>query len=124
MTGPAERDVLALVRDFNAALNARDVDGVMRRMTADCVFENTSPRPDGARFTGQAAVRGFWEELIRGSRSFCFTTEEEIVTGDRCVVRWRYEWEGLDGVRGHVRGVDVFRIADGLIAEKLAYVKG
>jgi hypothetical protein len=35
------------------------------------------------------------------------------------VARWRYEWGD-----GHVRGVDVFRVRDGLVAEKLAYVKG
>ena len=33
--------------------------------------------------------------------------------------RWRYEWDG-----GHVRGVDVFRVRDGKVAEKLSYVKG
>ena len=28
------------------------------------------------------------------------------------------------GTKGHVRGVDVFRVKDGLISEKLSYVKG
>jgi hypothetical protein len=32
---------------------------------------------------------------------------------------WRYDWDG-----GHVRGIDVFTVRDGLVAEKLAYVKG
>jgi hypothetical protein len=35
------------------------------------------------------------------------------------VVRWRYAWGD-----GHVRGVDVFRVRGGLVAEKLSYVKG
>ncbi len=39
--------------------------------------------------------------------------------GDRCVVRWVYSWV-KDGTRGHVRGVDVFRVRDGLVAEKMA----
>ena len=29
-----------------------------------------------------------------------------------------------DGTPGHVRGVDVFRVRDGKVAEKLSYVKG
>jgi len=29
-----------------------------------------------------------------------------------------------DGKPGHVRGVDVFRVREGKVAEKLAYVKG
>lgn len=32
---------------------------------------------------------------------------------------WRYTWDG-----GHVRGVDLFRIEDDKVAEKLSYVKG
>ena len=34
----------------------------------------------------------------------------------------RQAWEQL--FAGHVRGVDVFRVAGGLVAEKLSYVKG
>jgi hypothetical protein len=29
-----------------------------------------------------------------------------------------------NGAAGHIRGVDVFRLRDGKVAEKLAYVKG
>jgi len=39
------------------------------------------------------------------------------------VVRWIYRWV-RDGQEGHVRGVDVFRVRDGKVAEKLSYVKG
>ena len=49
--------------------------------------------------------------------------EEVFATGDRCVVRWVYRWV-REGKPGHVRGVDLFRIADGRVAEKLSYVKG
>ena len=36
--------VIELVLAFNEALNRRDLDGMMRMMTADCLFENTAPR--------------------------------------------------------------------------------
>jgi hypothetical protein len=39
--------------------------------------------------------------------------------GDRAVFRWHYSWGN-----GHVRGVDIFRVEDGKVAEKLSYVKG
>jgi len=52
-----------------------------------------------------------------------FDTEEIFAAGDRCVVRWVYSWV-REGKRGHVRGVDVFRVRDGQVAEKLSYVKG
>lgn len=37
-------------------------------------------------------------------------------------MRWRYRWSREAGQ--HVRGVDVYRIREGKVAEKLSYVKG
>jgi ketosteroid isomerase-like protein len=112
------------IEQFNAAFNHRDVDGIMALMTHDCVFESTSPQPDGGRFQGQAAVRAVWEELFETSPHASFEIEEMFAVGDRCVVRWVYHWVGEDGKPGHVRGVDLFRVQDGKVAEKLSYVKG
>jgi len=114
---------LAAVERFNAAFNRRDVDDIMRCMTPDCVFENTRPAPDGTRLVGQAAVRSFWEEFFARSPEARFDTEDFFAAGDRCVVRWTYHWV-RDGKAGHVRGVDVFRVRDGQVAEKCSYVKG
>ncbi len=110
------------VERFNAAFNQHDVDATIALMTEDAVFESTSP-PDGERHEGTAALRLAWERLFTETPTAQFDTEEIIATGDRCVVRWTYSWQG-DGVRQHVRGVDVLRVRDGKIAEKLAYVKG
>ncbi len=120
----AEAEAVQVVLDFNAALNAGDVDGMMRRMTPDCVFENTFPAPDGGRFVGQAAVRSFWESFFEASRAPRLEVEEAFGLGERCVLRWTYHWREADGQLGRVRGVDVYRLRDGLIAEKLSYVKG
>jgi steroid delta-isomerase-like uncharacterized protein len=114
---------LATVHRFNDAFNRHDVDAVMALMTDDCVFDNTRPPPDGERIVGQAAVRAFWAEFFRRSPDARFDTEEIFAAGDRCVVRWTYHWV-KDGKPGHVRGVDIFRMHDGKVAEKLSYVKG
>ena len=119
-----EFDPIQLVRRFNEALNTTDVDGMMGCMTPDCVFENTDPPPDGERFEGQAAVRLFWEEFFRGSSQAQIVIEEIFTIYDRCVMLWRYEWIDPHGQEGHIRGVDVYRLRGGLIAEKLSYVKG
>ena len=113
-----------VIERFNAALNAHDVDAAMALMTSDCLFENTWPPPDGERFEGQAAVRGFWERLFASTPDAHFATEELIAAGDRAIVRWRYTWTNADGSLGHVRGIDLFRVRDGKVAEKLSYVKG
>jgi ketosteroid isomerase-like protein len=113
----------AVVERFNEAFNNHDVDGIMALMTEDCVFENTRPSPDGTRIVGQAAVRSFWAEFFQRSPQARFDSEEIFEAGDRCVVRWVYQWV-REGVKGHVRGVDLFRVRDGKVAEKLSYVKG
>ena len=110
---------VAAVARFAEAFDRHDVDGVMAAMSADCRFESTGPAPDGDVFTGAAAVREVWEQLFRGNPTATFVAEEQFAAGDRCVVRWRYDWGA-----GHVRGIDVFRVRDGLVTEKLSYVKG
>ena len=115
---------LDTIERFNEAFNSHDVDAIMAFMTDDVVFENTSPRPDGERYEGEQAVRGFWEQLFGGSPSARFETEDIFAAADRCTVRWVYHWVDSEGKPGHVRGVDVFRVHDGRVAEKLSYVKG
>ena len=112
-------ETLAAVARFNAAFDRQDVDGVMAAMTDDCVFENTGPAPDGQRHEGAAAVRAVWQGFFQANPGAQFEIEDQFAADDRCVVRWRYDWGS-----GHVRGVDVFRVRDGRVAEKLSYVKG
>lgn len=109
---------------FNDALNEHNVPEMMSLMSEDCVYENTWPAPDGARFEGQAAVTQFWLDFFAESPQAHLDIEEAFGFGERCVIRWKYNWVDADGVPGHVRGVDVFRVKDGLILEKLSYVKG
>ena len=108
----------AAVTRFAEAFDRQDVDAVMAAMTDDCVFETTAP-PDGLRHEGKVAVRAAWTAFFRESAGAVFEAEELLVSGDRAVVRWRYAWDC-----GHVRGVDVFRVRDGRVAEKASYVKG
>ncbi|HTJ33755.1 MAG TPA: TIGR03086 family metal-binding protein [Dactylosporangium sp.] len=112
-------EALATVERFQAAFDDKDVDAVMACMTGDCVFESTAP-PDGERHAGAGAVRAAWEKFFAGTtEEHRIVAEERFDAGDRVAVRWRYDWPD-----GHVRGVDLFVVRGGLVAEKLAYVKG
>lgn len=117
---PESQHTLQIVERFHQAFNQHDVDALMALMTDDCVFENTYPPPDGARIAGQDSVRAFWTQLFRDSPQAHFAVEELFACGPRAVLRWRYSWDAA----GHVRGVDIFRVRDGCVAEKLSYVKG
>jgi ketosteroid isomerase-like protein len=114
------RTVLA----FHEAFNRHDVAGMMALMSEDCVFENTTPAPDGTTYRGKESVTRFWQDFFRESPQARIEIEEIFGLGMRCIMRWRYEWVDAAGEKGRVRGVDIFKMQDGLICEKLSYVKG
>ena len=108
----------ALIERFGDAWNAHDLDAALALTTPDCVFESTSPAPDGQRSVGPEQLRAAWTPIFADAAAR-FEVEELVVMGDRAVQLWTYRWAD-----GHVRGVDVFTVRDGLIAAKLSYVKG
>ncbi len=108
----------ALLEAFGQAWNDHDLERAMGMTTPDCVFESTGPAPDGRRSAGQEAVRAAWAPIFEDAAAH-FEVEELVVQGDRASQRWTYRWAD-----GHVRGIDLFAIRDGLVAEKLSYVKG
>lgn len=108
-----------IVLEFNEAFNRHDVAGMMGLMTDDCIFENTDPAPDGTVYSGKETVTKFWQDFFRESPHAHIDIEEIFGMGLHCIMRWRYTWG-----EGHVRGVDVFKLRENLICEKLSYVKG
>ena len=80
--------------------------------------EATFPGPDGERSTGHVAIRAAWKPIFDDERSHS-TAEEPFVAGGRLVRRWRFDWGD-----GHERGIDLMAVRNGLVTEKLAYVKG
>jgi len=116
--------VVRTVLDFNEAFNQHDVTGMMKLMSDDCIFENTYPNPDGTVYSGKESVTQFWQNFFRESPQAHIEIEEIFGLGLRCVMRWQYSWVDDTGNKGHVRGVDIFRLNDGVLCEKLSYVKG
>jgi ketosteroid isomerase-like protein len=107
-----------VVEAFGTAWANHDLEGALSFLSEDCVFDATGPAPDGAQHVGPAQIRRAWKTIFDDALSK-FEAEETFEAGDRVVQRWRYTWDG-----GHVRGVDLFKVRDGKILEKLSYVKG
>jgi uncharacterized protein (TIGR03086 family) len=121
---PSWSAVQATVSRFNRAWEAWDLDRITACLSGDAVFESTEPAPDGRRFEGRDAIRAEWRRLFAATRDAAFTIEDTVVCGDHATVRWRFAWRNEDGSPGHVRGMDLLRVAGGRVAEKLSYVKG
>ena len=107
------------IQRFHDALNRRDLDALDDLITDDCVFDATSPAPDGTRHVGRQAVLEAFRAFFADSQTTRFEVEEMFGADDRVTIRWLYSW-----ANGHVRGVDVVRVRAGRVAESLAYVKG
>ena len=108
---------------FYDALNQHDIAAMMQLVSADSIFEDFSPAPDGGIYTGRQAITHYWENFFQSSPQAHVKIEDASGMGNRCIVRWRYEWEDAAGQKHHLRGVDLIKEADGLITEKRAYAK-
>lgn len=116
--GAVAMDALSAVEAFGSAWTNHDLDKAIAMTSDDCVFDATGPAPDGTRCVGREAIRAIWAPIFADADSR-FEAEETFQADDRVVQRWCYSF-----TEGHVRGVDVFRVRDGKVAEKLSYVKG
>jgi len=53
-------DAATVIREFNAAWADHDLAAALALTSDDCVFESTSPAPDGQRYVGRAAIGAAW----------------------------------------------------------------
>jgi ketosteroid isomerase-like protein len=111
------------IERYRDAVKRHDIDAVVAAFTDDGLIDCTPP-PDGERYEGAAGISALFRLLFDATGERTFETEELVVAGDRAVVRWRHNWVDASGRPGHVRGIDLLRVRDGKIAEKLSYVKG
>jgi ketosteroid isomerase-like protein len=116
-------EVRSAVERYHEALNQHDIDAAVAAFTDDGLIDCTPP-PDGERYEGAIEIRALFQQLFDSESKRTFDIEEVFIAGDRAVVGWRHHWVEASGRSGHVRGVDILRVRDGKIAEKLAYVKG
>lgn len=114
---------MRIVLAFNEAFNRHDIAGMMQLVNDNCIMESDSPSPDGTTYSGKQAITQFFHDFFGKLPEVHSEIEDIFGFGYRCVMRWKYEWQGVAGKKEHVRGIDIFHIKDGLISEKLSYVK-
>lgn len=119
--GHRRRDVL--VR-FMAAWNARDVDGLMACMAADCAFHASGGgSAHGTVHSGRDAVRAAYAAMFDLFLDAAWTEDHHVVLGDLGLSEWRFVGTDRDGRRVDVQGCDLFRFHGDLIALKDSYRK-
>jgi hypothetical protein len=116
-----KRSTAEVIERFNDVFQRHDPTGLADLTAENCVIENTTPAPDGARHVGREACVALWQSIATTPDTH-FDLEDVFVADDRAIIRWRYWWG--DGAQNSVRGVNLMRVKDGLIVEGLGYVKG
>lgn len=112
-----DADPLEVAAAFATAWDAQDLEATLALVTDDCVFESARPGVNGARVQGRDELRRVWGPSFEVAGA-SMETEATTAAGDLVVQQWRF----VDGERV-IRGVDLLRVRDGRICEKLGYVK-
>jgi ketosteroid isomerase-like protein len=119
-TTHAARTTAEVIDRFNRAFEERDVALLTDIIAPDCVMESIQPAPNGTRYEGYHASFESWKALIDDTTSH-FEVEDVHVGDEWALIRWRYVWG--QGADESVRGVNVMRVVDGMIAEAAGYSK-
>lgn len=118
---PKPRGTSEVIERFNAAFLRHEPALLDELVAEDCVLENTTPAPLGARHVGRAACLALWRGIAQNSDAH-FELEDVRVEGEHAQICWRYFWGTGDA--DSVRGVNLMRVRDGQIVEGRGYVKG
>jgi ketosteroid isomerase-like protein len=112
-----------IVVRFMDSLNRQDFEKAMEDMTEDCVFEHVAPPDKGlGRHEGHEAVKAVWTALPGMFPNYHFTIDEMIASDERCAAQWTISFDHPEAGKVQAQGIDVYRIRDSKIAEKLSYV--
>jgi predicted SnoaL-like aldol condensation-catalyzing enzyme len=115
----AVRTVIA----YTEAFNQHELSVMLSLLSRDCIYESPSPSPDGAVYRGKAALKEYWQSFFVSHPDAHLKIEEAIGYGLRCIALWRCDWTDVSGISKYIRGVDLFRLENGLITEQISYTK-
>ncbi len=113
---------IRIVLAYREAFNRQDISGILQLLSDDCVFDRSDL--DKTIYSGKEAISKFWQIFFRESPSAHLEIEEIFGLGNRCVMRWTFNQIDAAEKTESVRGVDLFKVKNELICEKLSYGKG
>lgn len=108
-------DPRTTAEQYLAALSASDADAAVALVTDDFVNEHTSELGSGLR--GRAAYAERLPGFLAQFAALHYEVLDTIVEDDRVAIRYRMT-ANCDGHPIDIPGVMLFRVADGLIAQR------
>ena len=108
-------DARATVQQYLAALSAADARATVALVTDDFVNEHTSEI--GSSVHGRSAYAERLPGFLAQFAALHYEIESTVTEGDRVAVRYRMT-ANFEGHPIDIPGVMLFRVADGLVAER------
>ena len=96
-----------------ASTNAHDLDGLVECFAPDYV--NETPVHPTRGFTGREQVRRNWAQIFAAVPDVSSEVVARAVDGDRVWSEWEMRGTRSDGSPHLMRGVMIFRVAEGLV---------
>jgi predicted SnoaL-like aldol condensation-catalyzing enzyme len=115
---------MRLALAYQKAFNHQDTAAMTALMSEECTYDCPSPAPTGTVYTGKEAIQAFWQDFFHSAPQATLKIEDLIGIGERCIMRWQFSPQDSDAREARQRGMDLFRVADGVICEIHSYVKG
>jgi ketosteroid isomerase-like protein len=111
----------AMVDRLLAATNAHDLDALVDCFAVDYV--NETPAHPSRGFSGREQVRRNWAQIFAAVADLRAEVVRRAVDGDVAWVEWDMQGTRRDGVPHGMRGVTVFRVAEGRAAWASFYLE-
>ncbi len=121
----SKEEILDLFKEWLAAWDEYNLEGVMKLIHDDIVFENWT----GAVIKGKKNLKLAWTSWFLNHGNFKFIEEDIFIDEQeqKVLFRWQLQWSSLEknytGQNEIRRGVDVLHFLDGKIYKKLTYSK-
>ncbi len=113
-----------LMKEINAAFNARDVERIMSFFADDATFMMArGPEPCGRRVHGKDAIRRVLADRFKVIPDMRWDHIDVFIAGPRAVSVWMVTGAGGDGERLNYRGCDIYEFRGGKILNKDTYWK-
>jgi uncharacterized protein (TIGR02246 family) len=113
-----------LMKEINAAFNARDVDRIMTFFADDATFLMArGPEPDGRRVHGKEAIRRVLADRFKVIPDMRWDHIDVFIAGHRAVSVWTVTGVGKDGEKLNYRGCDIYEFRGQHILHKDTYWK-
>jgi ketosteroid isomerase-like protein len=118
---PAEVPVNAVIEELLAAMNAHDLDAMIRLFAPD--YASRQPAHEAAAFVGSDQVHANWRAMFAGVPDFRAELLRSVDDGDTAWCEWRWTGTRTDGMPFDVRGVSLFETRDGVIVAGTLYME-